>query len=235
MNDESRNAARFTGWTAISGGLIGCLFLTLSYMLYGEDFAMSLNGGSMLALPTEQRDLFRWAMLADIFSFYLPVVVIAGYLWHRFRHQAGAYGDMAALAIGVYAALGISGAAIQLSILHPLAQLHHGGDEATRAAAETAWAALAHASQKGLWWSEGPLVLFWGTVVGQQLTRAGWGRSVLIPLNIVGWSFGLFFLCEFFPSLAMPAELTGLIIVLVFPLWMLIFGWKLLRQPLSAL
>lgn len=234
MSHDTRNAVRLTGWTAILGGIVACLHVTLDFVLLGDDFAMSLHGASMLALPTETRDLFRWAMLADILGFYLPVIVIAGYLWHRFRDEAGAWGDMAALAIGVYVVVGVSGAAIQMSVLNPLAHLHQGGDEATRVTAEAIWTALAHASQKGLWWSEGPLVLFWGTVVGNQLARAGWGRSVLIPLNIVGWSFGLFFLFELFPSLDILSELTGLIIIVVFPLWMLLFGWTLLRQPAST-
>lgn len=231
MSNVTGNIVRFTGWAAIFGGIVAYLHVTLDFVLLGDDFAMSLHGASMLGLPAETRDLFRWAMLADIMGFYLPVIAIAGYFWHRFRNEAGALGDMAALAIAVYVVVGVSGAAIQMSVLQPLAHLHQGGDEATKAAAETIWTALAHASQKGLWWSEGPLVLFWGTVVGQQLARAGWGRSVLIPLNVVGWSFGLFFLFEFFPSLDTLSELTGLIIILVFPLWMLLFGWQLLRQP----
>jgi len=230
MSNHASTAARFTGWAAIFGGVFAYLHVTLAFTLFGEDFAMSLHGASMLGLPTESRDLFRWAMLVDILGFYLPVIVIAGYLWHRFRDQAGAWGDMAALAISVYVVLGVSGAAIQLSVLNPLAHLHHGGDDATRAAAETVWAALARASQKGLWWCEGPLVLFWGTVVGQQLARAGWGSSVLIVLKIVGWSFGLFFLFEFFPGLATLTDLMGLIVILVFPLWMLLFGGQLLRR-----
>lgn len=234
MSNDTSSAARFAGWAAIFGGIVACLHVTLDFVLLGDDFAMSLHGASMLALPEATRDLFRWAMVADILGFYLPVLAIAGYLWRRFRDEAGAWGDMAVLTIVVYVVLGVSGAAIQMAVLQPLAHLHHGGDEATRLAAETTWAALAHASQKGLWWCEGPLVLFWGTVVGQQLAHAGWGRPVLILLKIVGWSFGLFFLFEFFPSLAMLAELTGLIIILAFPLWMLLFGWKLLRQPTSA-
>lgn len=230
MSNHTSDASQFTGWVAIFGGIVAFLFVILSFALFGEDFGMSLHGASMLGMPSELRDLYRWTMLLDILGFYLPVLVIAGYLWNLFRNEAGAWGDMAALAIAVYVVLGVSGAAMQLAVLNPLAHLHHGGDAATRVATETVWAGLAYASQKGLWWSEGPLVLFWGTVVGKQLARAGWGSSVLIVLKIVGWSFGLFFLCEFFPSLAMLTELLGLVIILVFPLWMLLFGWQLLRR-----
>jgi hypothetical protein len=122
-------------------------------------------------------------MLADILGFYLPVLGIGAYLWHRFRDRTGAMGDMALLAIALYAIVGVAGAAIQLAALNPLAQLHAGGDASVRAAAETTWTALANASQKGLWWSEGPVVLFWGLVVGPQLAKEAWGQPRLVLLN----------------------------------------------------
>ncbi|MCS0582678.1 hypothetical protein NX784_13840 [Massilia pinisoli] len=229
MSQSSNAAVRFTAWTAIVGGLFAYANVGLVLAVTRGDTAMILDGASMLALPADQRDLFRWGMFADILGFYLPVLAIGAYLWHRFRDRTGAMGDMALLAIALYAIVGVAGAALQLAALNPLAQLHAGGDASVRAAAETAWTAIANASQKGLWWSEGPVVLFWGLVVGPQLGKEAWGQPRLVLLKITGWCFGLFFLSGMFAALEPLMKAMLVIVVLIFPLWMLSFGTQLLR------
>lgn len=230
MNAVPDTATRFTAWSAMLGGLFAYLNVALVVMATGGDTGMILHGPSMLGLPSEARDLFRWGMFADILGFYLPVLVIGAYLWHRYRDQAGALGDMAVLAITLYTVVGVAGAAMQLSALNPLAQLHSGGDETVKAAAEAAWTAIAYASQKGLWWCEGPVVLFWGLVVGRQLREAGWSRATLLPLKVVGVCFALFFVVGMFPELDAWMKLLLIVAVVVFPFWMLMFGWQLMRR-----
>jgi hypothetical protein len=231
MSQNSNKATAFTAWSAILGGLFAYANVALVLMVTGGDTEMILDGTRMLSLPEQARDLFRWGMFADILGFYLPVLIIGAYLWHRFRDSAGMLGDVAVLAIALYVVVGVGGAAVQLAALHPLAQLHAGGGEVARAAAEAAWTAVAHASQKGLWWSEGPVVLFWGMVVGNQLRQAGWGKPVLLLLKVTGWCFGLFFLFGMFPALNGLMKAMLIIVVLIFPLWMLLFGRQLLRRP----
>jgi hypothetical protein len=228
MNQTSRNVMRFTAWSAVIGGILAYANVVLSMMVTGSDTEMVLHGATMLALPSDTRDLFRLSMLADVFGFYLAVLVIGGYFLHCFRDELGALGDMIAFAIGLYAVLGISGAAMQLAVYQPLAHLYAGGDEATRAAAATAWTTLANATQSGLWWCEGPVVLFWAPIAANQLKKAGWKGSIL--LKIVGWFFGLFFLFGFFPDLDTLSSACETVVVLVLPLWMIWFGWQLLRR-----
>ncbi|MFM0557283.1 hypothetical protein P0D69_40980 [Paraburkholderia sediminicola] len=228
MNQTSRKVMRFTASCAIIGGILGYANVALSLMVTGSDTDMALHGATMLALPTETRDLFRWSMLADMFGFYLPVLFIGGYFLHVFREEVGALGNMMALAIGLYVAVGVSGAVIQLGILHPLAHLYAGGDDGTRAAAAAAWTTVATATQNGLWWCEGPLVLFFAPIIANHLKKAGWRGSIL--LKIVGWVFGLLFLFGFFPELDALTAASELVVVLVLPLWMMWFGWQLLRR-----
>lgn len=78
-----------------------------------------------------------------------------------------------------------------------------------------------HARQKGLWWCEGPLLLFWGLIAGSQLKKANWGRWFVLLLKINAWCFGLFFLSGFFPALNDFTDLLETIAVLLLPLWML--------------
>lgn len=235
MNANQEKMERFTAWVAIAGGLFAYLNVVLAGIVTQGDFTLTLDGARMLGLPPEMRELFRLSMFADLLGFYFPVLIIGGYLWHRFRDEAGALGDMAALAILLYVVVGVSGAAILQTALHTLGTMHDGANESGKAIAESIWATVAYFSQRGLWWSEGPVVLFWGIIVGGQLKQAGWGASILVPLKIVGWCFGLFFVFGFFPGLNDLTNGMLLIVVALFPLWMILFGLQLLRHPGSRM
>lgn len=232
MSKSQESGARLTAWSAIIGSILGYISVALSLAVTGEDSAMVFHGATMLALPAGTRELLRASMLFDILGFYLPLILIGGYLWNTFREEARAPGDMALLALVVHLALGIAGAAMQQAAIDPLAHLHGGGDDAVKASAEAAWTTVASVSQKGLWWCEGPLMLIWALIVGAQLKRAGWGRSLF--LKVVGCMYGLFFVFGFFPGLNAVTDLIETAGVLAFPLWMLMFGWQLLRRPAVA-
>ena len=225
---NSYNVARFTAWNAILGGLAACATVALSVVVTGGDIEMVHHGSAMLALPAEGRDLFRWWMLADVLGFYLPFVAIGGYFVHTFREELGALREMIAIAVAVYIVCGIAGAVLQLSTIHPLAHVYAGGDEGAKVAAGAVWIAIANATQNGFWWVEGPLVFFWTSIAARLLKKAGWRGSFL--LHIVGWGFGVFFVFGFFPSLSAVTDAGEAVGVLALPLWMLIFGWQLLRR-----
>ncbi|MGF6879678.1 hypothetical protein [Paraburkholderia sp. MM5477-R1] len=228
MNQTSRKVMRFTAWSAIIGGILAYANVGLSVAVTGPDADMVLHGVSMLALPPDIRDLFRWCMVADTLGFYLPFLVIGGYFVHVFREELGALGNMVAMAVVLYVMVGVTGAVLQFAILHPLAHLYAGGDDATRGAAAAVWTAVANGTQNGLWWIEGPLVLFWTLIAAKLLKNAGWKGAIL--LKIVGWAFGLFFVFGFFPDLDALSNASEMVVVLVLPLWMLLFGWQLLRR-----
>ncbi|MBC9251164.1 hypothetical protein A9179_12840 [Pseudomonas alcaligenes] len=229
MQKKLSGATRFTAYAAILGAIFAYTTITLSMMVTGDDTSMILSGAKVLSLPDEIRELYRWSMLTDIFGFYLPSLVVGGYLWHVFRNEAGALGSIAVLAIGFYATVGIIGAATQQAVVTPLAQLYGQGDASIKAAAEVTWTTIAYAVQYGLWWSEGLVVLFWGLVVGGQLKRAGWGWFSLLLLKIVGISFTLFLVFGFFKSLDELMKIMEMSFLVLYPLWLLIFGVRLLR------
>jgi len=228
MNQPSRNVARFTAWSAIIGGILAYLTMGLLLTATGSDSAMIVNGAAMLELPANLRELYRWSMIADTFGFYLPFLVIGGYFLHAFREELGALGTLVAFAIVLYVVVGVTGALTQAGIIHPLARLYAGGDQATRGAAAAAWTAVSNAAQNGLWWIEGPLVLFFAFIIANVLKKAGWGGTIL--LKIAGGFYGLFFAFGFFPNLEEVSSTFEMIGVLVLPAWMLLFGWQLLRQ-----
>lgn len=228
MNQNSRSVARLTGWSAIVGAILAVTTNVLWVAVVGSNTDILLHGPSMLALPVESRELFRWCMLTDTFGFYLPFLIIGGYFVHAFRDELGALGNMVMLAAGLYVTVGVVGAVIQLATIQPLAHLYAGGDEATRQTAASTWTTIANATQNGLWWVEGPLVLFWAPIAARVLKNAGWKGGVL--LRIGSWSFGLWFLFGFFPALEVVSSTSEMVMTFVMPLWMLVFGWQLLRR-----
>ncbi len=228
MSQTSRTAARFTGWSAILGGLLIYVTGALLLMVTGTDTDKVLRGAAMLTLPAEARNLFRGAMIADIFGFYLPILVIAGYFWRSLAAEAGAYGYMAVLAMGFYVTVGVSGAAIQQAVIHPLTDLYAAAADSDKAMLAAVWTSVANATQRGLWWSEGPAIFLWALIVGSQLAKAGWRGAFL--LKLVGWFAGMFFVFGLFPQLGALTNACEMAIAGILPIWMISFGWQLLSQ-----
>jgi hypothetical protein len=221
------SASKFTGVIAVLGGLIA--FFTIFAMLTSTDGDMTIlfDPAALLGSSAEAHGWLRTAMLADIFGFYLPFFVIGGYLWAHQRQQGGALVDMAMLFISFYVVLGAAGAAVQYAVLPALAQTHLHAEPMYRIASESAWAAVVHGSQKGLWWLEGPLMLFWVLVSGPLLRKQGWGFGRLLMVS--GVLYGVVFVGSIVGVPAAVTENLSTLAVSLLPLWMLLFGIDLLR------
>ena len=72
-------------------------------------------------------------------------------------------------------------------------------------------------------------MLFWGLVGGGQLKKAGSGWFSLLLLKLVGISFTLFLIFGFFKPLDDLMKLMEMSFLMLYPLWLLIFGVQLLR------
>ncbi|QBQ99337.1 hypothetical protein [Paraburkholderia pallida] len=221
-------AIRFTALSAVIGGLLVYATFGLLTKVTGPDTEMVFRGSTMLALPAQTRDLFRWAMLTDVFGFYLPFVAIGGGLWYAFREKAGAFGHMAAMALVFYVTMGVGGAVVQLATIEPLSQLYIAGGLDEKAIASISWATVVHVAQRGLWWSEAPAFFFWAMMIGRLLKQDGWGGSTL--LRVTGSLAGVYFVCGFFRELDAFTNGIEMAVVGLLPLWMILFGWQLLHR-----
>ncbi|WP_213308424.1 hypothetical protein [Paraburkholderia sacchari] len=221
-------ANRFAALSAVVGGLLVYATPGLLAMVTGPDTEMVFRGASMLALPDQTRDLFRWAMLADMFGFYLAFAVIGGYLWHALRDKAGAAGYMAGLALAFYVTVGVCGAVAQLAAIDPLSHLYVSGDLNEKAIASASWLTVVNLAQRGLWWSEAPAFFFWTLIIGRLLKQDGWGGSIL--LRVTGSLAGMYFLSGLFPEFETLTNGIEMVVVVLVPLWMITFGWQLLRK-----
>ncbi|WP_339675570.1 hypothetical protein [uncultured Zhongshania sp.] len=218
---------QFTAWAAIIAAIQAWACAGFYAAATGGDFGMVLRPAEFLALPTTAIDQFWLAMILDCLGFYLPFLIIGAYFWARLRPDHGVPMDMALLCIVVYVILGTAGAGIQFSTLHPLVVAHAAGDSMSQAASEKAWLAISHAAQ-GLWKLEGPVMGLWGVVVGRAIHRSGmpFGRLLMF----VGLCYATAFVTSVL-GLTVVFELVQLIFILLLPLWALLTGIHLLRNP----
>jgi len=217
---------RFAGWMAIVGSLFAWFSLYALYAATAGDLDAVLHPATALGSDAAAQQWFRLAMLADIFGFYLAVLIVGGYLWSSSRHEVGAMTDIAVLSLLVYVVLGIAGASMQLAALPALSEAHAAGDTAVKIAAQSAWLAIVTSTEHGLWWAEGPVMGLWALLMGPALRRQKRGNGIL--LIVCGVLYLVSFAAEFL-GLGTIAELCETLGVLLLPLWLLLTGIGLVR------
>lgn len=218
---------RYAAWAAILGALFTSAMLACYLIATGGDLTAMSNPAWALAMTPTAQNWFLAAMLTDSFGVYLPFLLIGGYLWSTLRPRFGTPIDMATLAIVCYVLLGLAGTSMQIAALPALATAHAAGDAVVQAATESAWLTVITTTQGGLWPMEGPLMAFWGIVVGRALLAIG---SRLGGLLVgVGVLYGAYFVAIFMKA-AGAALMIELIMVGGLTVWMLLTGVSLLRK-----
>jgi hypothetical protein len=223
---------RFAGWVAIAGSMFAWFSLYCLYAATAGDLDAVFHPATALALDGSALQWFRVSMLADVFGFYLAVLIVGGYLWSSSRRDAGAHSDVAILSLLVYVVLGIAGASMQLAALPALAEANAAGDTAVKIATQSAWLGIVTATEHGLWWAEAPVLGLWALLIGPILRRHGraYGGLLMLCGALYLVSFGAEFL-----GLRTIAELCETLGVLLLPLWLLLTGIGLVRTSKSGL
>ncbi len=227
---SSDTSRRLAGWVAIIGALLAWSEIGVYMAAVNGDLAAVYEPAVFLSLPAHAHDYFHASLVLDTLGFYLPFLVIGGYLWSVMREEHGALMDMAALCIVTYAVMGIAGDALLFASVSPLAAMHAAGDAAVKAGTEATWLALASGAQQGLWIMEGPVMGFWGLVMGSAMRRAG--RPYGLLLMAVGVCYASIFVLGVLGIWAV-AQQFQLVFLILLPLWALLTGISLLRQRAS--
>lgn len=214
-----------------SAALIGAPMTLLNIALFiavGDgDMGLIFHPARALVLSPEKIWMFRLGMLADTFGYYLPMLAIGGYLWSRLREKGGAAVDMAVLFLGVYVTLGVAGTSMQIAGLPALAGAHASPDVMVRVSSETAWLTLVNATERGLWWMEGPTLAFWGIVTGAAMRAQGmkFGRLLMLTAALYGVDFVLAFV-----GMAEVSEYVEIFMLILLALWLLLMGIDLTQK-----
>ncbi|WP_162296129.1 alpha/beta hydrolase [Mycobacteroides abscessus] len=222
--DSGRQLA---GWTALVAAALAWFTIIATEIAAGFDLQMFFDPKAALSMSSAATWWFRASLVADSFSFYLPFLIIGGYLWRRLRKDGGALTDIATLSTTVYVILGVSGASIQFAAVGPLARAYSSADATVRAGAEVTWLGIVYSAQLGLWWFEGPVMAFWALVIALQLRRSQsrpW-RSLIV----VGALYTTYFLAEL-SGVRVLADIAKAAAVSSVPVWLLLFGVVTLRD-----
>ncbi len=113
--DEGR---RLVGWVAIVGGLLGWATIGFWLAAVGGDLTVVYQPQIFLSLPSPAHGYFHAAMVLDTLGFYLPFLLIGGYLWSHLRADRSALIDIAALCIVTYVVMGIAVRRLYLPPFH---------------------------------------------------------------------------------------------------------------------
>ena len=224
---DHADGRRLTGWTAIFAAVMMVATLAMNGLAAGTDAYLFYDPAKALTLAPDKIAAYRLYLLADVLGYYLPLVVIGGYLWRRLRERGGIVIDMALLFVVIHVMLGVTGAAIQFPVLPALVDAHAAGDAAVRAAAETAWLTTVSGAARGIWWMEGPVVAFWGISTGLAMRSQGMKFGPL--LIVVAGLYGLMFVSG---CLGLVDLGSGFVVlaVLLQPIWTVLTGISLLRE-----
>ena len=189
MPNSNRLARYFAALSAILIAPFTYATIALYLQVTGGDTDGVLKPALMLGLPRGSQHLFVVSMVFDALGSYALVLFVGGYLWSRLRQTSNGLDEIAILALGIFATLGIAGAAFFASTLPALSRVH--ADAATRSAAEVAWLALASGVEHGLWLFEYLPFAIWCFLTAPRLRAAGARHGWL--LMIIGAAWALYF------------------------------------------
>ena len=212
---------------------------TATYLFVTRDSADGLlDPGFMLDLSRGAQRLFALSMCFDALGLYTLLLVVGGYLWARLRPTSNGLDDVAVLGLGLFSALGITGAMLVAVALPTLSRAHAAADPATRAAAEVTWA-ISSSVERGLWVFEYLPLAVWCLATAPRLRSLGMRHGWM--LTTVGAASALFFAGGVLQLLGVVPEDDSVLVeapallgLAVTPLWALLSGFDLLCGDTST-
>lgn len=175
--------------TTLRGMAVGALVVTLvlgtiSNLLFLAAFEFRLDlladPAQMVAIRHGSAGLLRWAAVTDLFSYYLPIAVVALALWQALRPLGARLADGATLAALGYVLAGGAAAAALAMAGAPLL------DGPARGAASVTYAVLVEVVFHGIWQLLGVvLVAVWWLGIG-TLVRPAQPRFARLSVTLGG-------------------------------------------------
>jgi len=223
-DDLLRRAAAIAAFLLAGLGAVSTLLFVAAFQFRSDWFAdpaLAVAGGEGGA------PILQWAALTDLFSYYLPVALIALAIRVAIRPRSPLIVDIATLAALGYVIAGSIGVTA-LASAGPAMMREYDAPGADKAVTAVAFRLLIEVVFRGLWQTLDPILLgFWFLVVGRltQPRRHAWG-ALAMALGAVLWlgvPAGVF-------GLALVRDLlSGIVAVLGFA-WALWLGALLARR-----
>ena len=231
MSDH-QSFQRFAALAAIISFPLTLGSIVLSGMALDFNMEASTNPALLLSVGADGASLSRWGMILDMFSYYLPLLPVALFLW-RWLGPRDPDWVLFYTSCGLgYILIGAIGAVILAAVHPPLISAYAQASVEQRPALETVFSAVWNMVYGGMWNILGELLAgIW--FVGVGLLLRGERRIFSIVTMILGISALL-------DSLGMILNFEGLallglsIYVVLAPIWTLWLGIDLLRKPVQA-
>jgi Domain of unknown function (DUF4386) len=230
MNDH-QSFQRFAALAAIISFPLALGSIVLSGMAL--DFNMidaAANPALWLSVGADGASLLRWGMILDMFSYYLPLLPVALFLWRWLRARSPNW-VLFYTSCGLgYILIGAIGAVI-LAAVHPPLVLGYGqASVEQRPVLETVFSAIGNMVYRGMWGIlEVLLAGIWFLGIGLLLRgerRIFSILSMIIGASALLGSLGVILVIE-------AIALLGVIYGLLAPIWTLWLGIDLLRKPVQ--
>jgi hypothetical protein len=191
----------------------------------------STNPVFTLSVGADGASLLRWGMILDMFSYYLPLLPVALFLW-RWLGSRNPDWVLFYTSCGLgYILIGAIGAAILAAVLPPLINAYAQASVEQRPVLETVFSAIGNMVYGGMWnILEVLLAGIWFLGIG--LLLRGERRifsivSIILGISALLDSFGNMFSVETLASISLY------IYLLLAPIWALWLGIDLLRKPVQ--
>ena len=232
MTDQ-QSFQRFAALAAIISFPLALVSMVLSSM--ATDFNMDATTNLAFWLPwlsagADAARLLRWAMMLDMFSYYLPLLPVVLFLWRWLRSRSPNW-ILFYTSCGLgYILIGAIGAVILAAVHPPLINAYARASVEQRQVLETVYSAIGNMVYGGMWGIlEVVLAGIWFLGIG--LLLRGERRlfsifSIILGISALLGSLGV--------TLGIEALfLLGLIYGFLAPVWALWLGIDLLRKPVQ--
>jgi uncharacterized protein DUF4386 len=232
MTDQ-QSFQRFAALAAIISFPLALVSMVLSSM--ATDFNMDATTNLAFWLPwlsagADAARLLRWAMMLDMFSYYLPLLPVALFLWRWLRSRSPNW-ILFYTSCGLgYILIGAIGAVILAAVHPPLINAYAQASVEQRQVLETVYSAIGNMVYGGMWGIlEVVLAGIWFLGIG--LLLRGERRlfsifSIILGISALLGSLGVILGIE-------AIALLGVIYRLLAPVWALWLGIDLLRKPVQ--
>ena len=230
MNDH-QSFQRFAALAAIISFPLALGSIVLSGMALDFNMEASTNPALLLSVGADGASLSRWGMILDMFSYYLPFLPIALFLWGWLGPRNPDWVRFYTFCGLGYILIGATGAVILAAIQPPLIKAYAQASVEQRVMLETVFNTIWSMVYGGMWNILGALLAgIWFLGIG--LLLRGERRlfsifSIILGVSALLDSLGMIL------SVEALALLGVAIYVLLAPFWTLWLGIDLLRKPVQ--
>ena len=234
MNDNT-SFQRLSAVTAILAALLafGSGALGWAAMSGNMTFALLADPSLMWAIAGLKADALRWSMILDIFGYYLLLAPLALWLWRWLEPKSPNLVRLCTFCGLAYLLIGAIGAAVLVAVAPPLINAYPQALSQQRDLLEVVFSGFINTVFLGLW---NPLEIILGGVWWLGIGRLLHGeRRWLANLSLILGGFALLDAAgRILNNTAVFAVgLSG--VLLLIPIWALVFGLSLLRQPATPI